>query len=213
VEQATARFDADAAPFKSATPVSAARAALAEQLQRALYGPYRKQLAALQRMTLSKFNAKVQGQKPTADVEEQLALLVKEALAAFDASAQGLLPSGVRWTYSYERASVLTAMREAAALHVQTLQVQGLYLSKAGHSIPVDFAAHWLLPHPFGRDSRSDPISSADEPAYRPQASLMRLKATDGYKPGSKLRDPDRKRMEEVKRYTKDMVFTDKMMS
>jgi len=135
------------------------------------------------------------------------------SIAAFDASAVGLLPSGVRWTYTYERASVLTAMREAAALHVQTLQVQGLYLSKAGHSIPVDFAAHWLLPHPFGRDSRSDPISSADEPAYRPQASLMRLKATDGYKPGSKLRDPDRKRMEEVKRYTKDMVFTDKMMS
>ena len=66
VASAVERFDADSAAFKGAAPVAAARSALAEQLQRALYGPYRKQLAALQRLTLSKLRAKVSATKPAA---------------------------------------------------------------------------------------------------------------------------------------------------
>jgi hypothetical protein len=96
--------------------------------------------------------------KPSADIEVQMKLLLDEALAAFDASAKALLPSGVRWTYAYERASVAETMEETARAHVQTLQVQGLYLSKANAKLPIDLAAHWLLPHPFGRDSRYDPV-------------------------------------------------------
>ena len=207
VDEAVARFDADSEKFKGAAPVAAARAALAEQLQRALYGPFRKQLAALQRMTLSKFRAKVQGSKPAADIEVTMKNLLAEATAAFDASAKGLVPTGVRWTYHYERASLLESMEDTAKAHVETLQVQGLYLSKANHRIPVDFSAHWLTMHPFGTDSRYDPISAADEPAYRPQASPMKLRATDGYRPGTKLRDPNVKEFD-----PKGMVFTDKMM-
>lgn len=207
VEEAVARFDADAERFKGAAPVAAARSALSEQLQRALYGPFRKQLNALQRTTLSKFRAKVQASKPNAEVEKTMAGLIDEAMAAFDASAKGLLPSGVRWTYTYERASVLESMQDAATAHVNTLQVQGLYISKSGGRMPVDFSAHWLLPHPFGRDSRYDPITSADEPSYKPQASPMKMRATDGYKPKSRLTDPDVKEAD-----PKGMVFTDKMM-
>lgn len=207
VEEAVARFDADAERFKGAAPVAAARSALAEQLQRALYGPYRKQLAALQRTTLSRFRAKVQASKPAADIEVTMKGLVDEAMAAFDTSAKGLLPGGVRWTYTYERATVLESMQETALAHVQTLQTQGLYLSKKGGRMPVDFSAHWLLPHPFGRDSRYDPITSSDEPAYKPQAAPMKLRATDGYKPKARLTDPDIKEAD-----PKGMVFTDKMM-
>ena len=157
VNDAVARFDADAATFKGVAPVGAARSALAEQLQRALYGPFRKQLAVLQRMTLSKFRAKVSATKPSADIEAQLKILLDEAKAAFDTSAKSLLPPGVRWTYSYERQSVLESMADTAKSHVETLQVQGLYLSTKNNNLPIDFAAHWLLPHPFGRDSRYDP--------------------------------------------------------
>ena len=167
--------------------------------------PYRKQLAALQRLSLSKFRAKVSGTKPAADIEAQLKVLVDEAKGAFDTSAKALLPSGVRWTYAYERASVLESMEDTAAQHVQTLQVQGLYLSKANHKLPIDFAAHWLMPHPFGRDSRYDPVSADDSPAYKPQAAPMKLTATDGYRPKSKLDDPQ-------EADPKAMVFTDKMM-
>lgn len=205
VDDALARFDADASSFKGAAPVGQARSALAEQLQRALYVPYRKQLAALQRLSLSKFRAKVSGTKPAADIEAQLKVLVDEAKGAFDTSAKALLPSGVRWTYAYERASVLESMEDTAAQHVQTLQVQGLYLSKANHKLPIDFAAHWLMPHPFGRDSRYDPVSADDSPAYKPQAAPMKLTATDGYRPKSKMEDP--KLVD-----PKSMVFTDKMM-
>jgi len=66
--------------------------------------------------------------------------------------------------------------------------------------MPIDFSAHWLLPHPFGRDSRYDPVSASDAPAFKPTASPMKLKATDGYKPRSGLQDPSA------------MVFYDKMM-
>lgn len=81
------------------------------------------------------------------------------------------------------------------------LQVQGLYLSTKSSKIPIDMAAHWLLPHPFGRDSRYDPVSADDAPSYKPQAATMKLRATDGYRPRSGLADP------------KGMVFTDKMIN
>ena len=252
-------------------------------------GPYRKQLAALQRQTLARFRAKVNALKPSVDIVEQCDALTKEAIAAFDASARSLLPDGVRWVPTYERTSVLESMQDTARLHVQTLQVQGLYLDKSSHRIPVDLSAHWLLMSPFGarvrahgtrrhphptaaprplpprpcphppaltaptshrgtppppspslpapsrprlfrravrshdaapesvslrsfplglaagRDSRFDPVGPSDEPAYKPQASEMKLRATDGYKPGSKLTDP--KQLD-----PKNMVFSDKMM-
>ena len=76
-------------------------------------------------------------------------------------------------------------------------------------TVSIDFSAHWLLPQPFGVDSRYDPIGATAEPAYRPQASQMKLKATDGYKPKTRLKDPDAKRIQEAR----DMVFVDKMMS
>jgi hypothetical protein len=100
-------------------------------------------------------------------------------------------------------------MEEAARLQVQTFQVQGLYLSKSGHKMPVDFSAHWLLPHPFGRDSRYDTISSSDEPTFKPHASPMKMRATDGYKPRSALKDPN---IDPSLIDPKGMIFTDKMM-
>jgi len=190
----------------SAAPVAAARKALIEQLQRVLYGPYRKQLAALQRQTLSKLRAKVAATKPSVEIVEQCKALVDESTAAFDAAAKALLPEGVRWTADYERRSVIESMAETAKLHVQTLQVQGLYLDKSSHRIPVDLSAHWLGLHPFGRDSRYDPVGPSDEPGFKPHAAEMKLRATDGYKPGSKLTDP--KLVD-----PKGMVFTDKMLS
>ena len=71
--------------------------------------------------------------------------------------------------------------------------------------MPIDVSAHWLLPHPFGRDSRYDPITSADEPTYRPQASPMQLRATEGYKSKEKLSDPELVN-------PRGMIFTDRMM-
>ena len=269
VSDALDSFDAASATFKGAAPVSAARDALAEQLQRALYGIYRKQVAALQRLTLSKLRAKVRkantrpshtpihhahplihsssslsqslsislilpsahpliilshplshivlppcpssrpqvaATKPAADIEAQLKVLLDEAKASFDTSAKALLPAGVRWTYSFERSLVVESMEDVALQHVQTLQVQGLYLSKRNAKVPVDVAAHWLLPHPFGRDSRYDPVSADDSPAYKPQAATMKLRATDGYRPRSRLTDPK-------EADPKSMIFTDKMMS
>lgn len=205
IASAIERFDAESTAFKGAAPVGAARAALSEQLQRVLYGPFRKQLAALQRQTLSKFRAKVGATKPAADIEVTLKAMLTEATAAFDTAAATLVPEGSRWTYDYERQAVLEQMDELAKLQVNTFQVQGLYLSKSGHKMPIDFSAHWLLPHPFGRDSRYDPISSSDEPAFRPSASPMKLKAEDGYKPKTKLQDPNLAD-------AKNMVFTDRMM-
>ena len=52
------QFDEDASSTQASAPVASARRALAEQLQRALYAPFRKQVAALQRQTLSKFRSK-----------------------------------------------------------------------------------------------------------------------------------------------------------
>ena len=138
--------------------------------------------------------------KPSAEVEEQLKALSKECTAAFDASAKSLLPTGVRWTTAYERTAVVDAMQESARAHIETLQVQGLYLPMTGHKLPIDFSAHWLGLRPFGRDSRYDPVTVKDEPRYRPHASPMKFKATKGYKPKTQMEDPD------------TMVFSDKMM-
>ena len=147
----------------------------------------------------------VSATKPSVEIEAQLKSLLDEATAAFDTSASALLPSGVRWTYAYERASVVESMADLAKSHVQTLQVQGLYLSKENNQLPVDFSAHWLLPHPFGRDSRYDPVSADDSPRYKPEASPMKLRATDGYRPKTRTRDPR-------EADPKSMIFTDKMM-
>jgi len=209
LNDAVARFDVDSTSFKGAAPVAAARAALSEQLQRVLYGPYRKQMAMLQKQTVGKFRAKVAAQKPSADIEVQMAKLLAEATEGFNEAAKALMPEGIGWSYTYERQAVVDMMEEAARLQVQTFQVQGLYLSKSGHKMPVDFSAHWLLPHPFGRDSRYDPITSSDEPTFKPHASPMNMRATDGYKPRSKLKDPN---LDPSAIDPKGMIFTDKMM-
>lgn len=200
LSDALARFDAAADVFKAGAPVGAARIALQEQLQRAIYSPYRKQLAKLQRYTLGRFRGKVNAVKPSSQIERALQEILSEASASFDIATNGLLPAGLKWSCSYERAAVLESMAEAARAHVETHMVQGLYLAQSGHSVPVDISAHWLLPHPFGRDSRYDPISATDLPVYKPKATTMRLRATNGYRSGSTLMDPQK------------MVFSDKMM-
>jgi len=200
IVSALERFDAESTSLTAAAPVGAARTALSEQLKRALYNPFRKQLQALQKQTLAKFRAKVQAQKPAANIEVTLKTLLSEAMTTFDAAAATLVPSETRWSYEHERRLVREGMDELAKLHVNTLQVQGLYLSTSEAKMPIDFSAHWLLPHPFGRDSRYDPVSASDAPAFKPTASPMKLKATDGYKPRSGLQDPSA------------MVFYDKMM-
>ena len=132
-------------------------------------GPYRKQLAALQRQTLARFRAKVNALKPSVDIVEQCDALTKEAIAAFDASARSLLPDGVRWVPTYERTSVLESMQDTARLHVQTLQVQGLYLDKSSHRIPVDLSAHWLLMSPFGARVRAHGTRRHPHPTAAPR--------------------------------------------
>lgn len=66
-------------------------------------------------------------------------------------------------------------MEEAARLHWQQLSAQGFHVSLDAHRPPVDFSAHVLLPHPFGRDSRYEQLSSSDEPEYSERASLYRM--------------------------------------
>ena len=102
--------------------------------------------------------------------------------------------------------SIVEAMAEVSEAHIQQLQVQGLYLAKTGHRVPVDVSVHTLRMHPFGRDSRYDPLRPDDAPAYKPQASVMKMRA-EGYKPRTKLKDPDLDAAD-----PRRMVFTDKMM-
>lgn len=64
----------------------------------------------------------------------------------------------------------------------------------------MQFSAHWLGLHPFGRDSRYDPVGVDDSPKFKPQAAPMSLRASSGYRPRTKRTDPNK------------MVFTDKMM-
>jgi len=191
------RFDAQAADLQDVAAIKDAREALRTQLLRSLYNPYRKQLTHLQRQALTKFSQKLATMKPSATVEDDLRKMIKESSAALDQDAKRLLPTDSTWSYTYEKNSVLTAIAESAANHVETLRVQGLYLPKTGQKVPVDLSAHWLLLSPFGVDARYDIVSSKDKPKYRPELSPMRLSATDGFK--QRYRDP------------KDMVFGDKL--
>jgi len=194
------RFDGEADEYAETTAAKAARSALEVQLTRALYAPYRKQLGALQRQTLAKFRQKLAALKPSTEIDAQLKALVKESGTGFEAQAKALVPPGTSWSYSYEMKAVRDNIAENAALHLQTLQVQGLYLPTEGVKLPLDMAVHWLGLHPFGRDSRYDPVGADDVPAFRPQAAPMSLRASDGYRPRTKRTDPKR------------MVFQDKMI-
>jgi len=200
LEAALSQFDAASAAYEGSAPVSAARVALKQQLSRALYAPFRKQIAALQRKTLASFRQKLQALKPSSEIDAQLSNLVRETAAAFDAAAAGLLPPGIKWSCSYEKQAVVDNVKENAQLHLHTLQVQGLYLPTEGVKLPLDISAHWLGLHPFGRDSRYDPVGADDSPAFRPQAAPMSMRASNGYRPRTKRTDP------------KNMVFTDKMI-
>jgi|Transcript_12601 hypothetical protein len=197
---ALSRFDTDAIDYAGSPPAVAARAALEVQLGRLLYTPYRKQLVSLQRQILSKFRQKLAALKPSTEIDAQLKQLCTESSAAFVAQAQALVPPGLKWTYSYEMQAVAENIAENANLHLQTLQVQGLYLPTDGVKLPLDMAVHWLGLHPFGRDSRYDPVGAGDAPAFRPQAAPMSLRASDGYRPRTKRTDPKR------------MIFQDKMI-
>ena len=113
-----------------------------------------------------------------------------------------LLPDAKAWNFAFEKQGVEMTVGEAGQSHTQTLQVQGLYLPATGYKMPVDIAAHWLMPAPFGRDSKNDPIGSSDTPAFQPKASEMRLSATDGYKP----------RARGLNRDAGSMIFDSKMI-
>ena len=197
VSDALDRFDAASESLKGAPSVDAARAALQEQLQRALYPPFRRQLAAAQRNTLSAFRQKLAALKPTAEVEVELKGMVKEALDGFGETAKALLPPTTKWGYGYEKSAVAATLKEQAQAHVETLRVQGLYLPKEGRHKPIDIGVHWLLLE-FGGDRLLN-LAKEGEPAFKEKAEPMRLRATTGYQPGQ-LSDP------------KQMVFDGKML-
>ena len=159
---------------------------------------------------------------PPTQVEAELRTMVKEAATKFEADAKAALPPTLPLSYSFEKQAVVTSMAEAAKAQappprtcpppprrrprappaprpqVELWRVQGLYLPLDGFKTPVDIGLHWLLPRPFGVDSRYDSISSRDKPKFRPRAAPMKVRAMDGYKARG-LQDP------------KDMVFDAKM--
>jgi len=199
LDECFARYDEGCGALNGAAAVASTRMALRLQLIRALHAPFRKQLMQLQKQAMEKFSQKIAALKPSAEVEAELKQMTKVASDAFVKQAEQLLPSGVEWSYSYEKSTLGAILDEQATNHVETLRVQGLYLPKTGQKIPVDFSAHYLMLSPFGQDSRYDGISSRDKPKFRPQASPMQLRATNGYK--AKLKGPE------------EMVFKEKLGS
>ena len=151
VSDALDRFDAASESLKGAPSVDAARAALQEQLQRALYPPAGASSRRRSGDTLSAFRQKLAALKPTAEVEVELKGMVKEALDGFGETAKALLPPTTKWGYGYEKSAVAATLKEQAQAHVETLRVQGLYLPKEGRHKPIDIGVHWLLLE-FGGD-------------------------------------------------------------
>lgn len=198
IDDALAQFDSEAEALQGAPPVAAARAALASMLARGAMPTCRRQLALLQLSTRDKFMQQLASTKPSMEVEKELHSMVKESTRAFEASAKAALPSLVACSFAFEKAAVRNSMSEAARQQIDLWRIQGLYLPMTGFKTPVDIGMHWLLPKPFGLDSRYDAVSSRDKPKFRPKAAAMKIRAMDGYKVHG-LKDP------------KAMVFDSKM--
>ena len=116
LETALSTYDTETEVLKAAKPgpVAEHRAALVLQLERALGGPYRKQLAALQKGALAKFRSKLGAMKPAVTVEKDLKALLKETKDSFESSAKKLVPAGTPLTWTYERDAVMTSLKEQA---------------------------------------------------------------------------------------------------
>lgn len=157
-DQATALLDEALATFDAATEgngaAAAARAHLRTQLLRALSPLFRRQLAMLQRQTLTSFEQKLRATQPSVQIEKDLKAIVKEASVSFDKQAATLLVPGCSWSYGFEKKAVENACKQSAAGRVEELRIQGLYLPKKGAAIPVDIHAHVFFPAPFGAASQ-----------------------------------------------------------
>jgi DNA-binding transcriptional regulator/RsmH inhibitor MraZ len=198
IDDSIAKYSADAAQLGGSPTVATARSALLSQITRAATPTCRRQLKLLQVQSRERFMQKLAALKPSLKVEAELRTMVKEAATKFEADAKAALPPTLPLSYSFEKQAVVTSMAEAAKAQVELWRVQGLYLPLDGFKTPVDIGLHWLLPRPFGVDSRYDSISSRDKPKFRPRAAPMKVRAMDGYKARG-LQDP------------KDMVFDAKM--
>lgn len=199
LEEALARFDADAAELQhaaAAAEISAARAALERQLSRALQLTARRQLALLQLSQRDKFLQLLAAIKPSLKVEAELKALLKRVGSDFEDKAKGVLPSCVGLSSTYEKRALELAASEAAKAQMDIWRLQGLYIPMSSAKIPVDFSAHWLQMNPFGADPRFDAAGARDKPKFRPQAYPIKLRARNGYK-AQGLTDP------------KSMVFVD----
>jgi len=201
VDETLASYDEATTSYCEVTSMGTVRKSLHQQMLRAMYPAYRKQLAHLQRQVLAKFRQKkgVFTAKPTVKIESDLRALVKDSVGEFKKQAQQLLSPWAGWSFRHEQSMVLSTLEEDVKAHIENMRVQGLYIPASGGRMPVDLSVHWLSLAPFGADERSDAIRpKRDKAKFRPRTTPMKVRATDGYK--IRARDP------------KEMVFTDKAL-
>mmetsp|Transcript_61844 Transcript_61844/g.147270 ORF Transcript_61844/g.147270 Transcript_61844/m.147270 type:complete len:239 (-) Transcript_61844:659-1375(-) len=155
---------------------------LVEEILFCLQIIFEKQVRKLKELSFRIFNEMLSKVPITEKVENAVKATIKISSELFCQRAAFLKPrkTSMNWSYEKEINSFKESIRQTATEKLQMARLQGIYLKKSKN--PINLSFHYLHPHPFGKDSRLDSLSSDDSVNYNSQlakkAWLMRQTAS-----------------------------------
>ena len=157
--------------FKNTTVFSKRKNLLLEEVLFCLQIIFEKQVQKLKELSFRIFNEMLSKVPITEKVENDVKATIKISAKVFSTRASFLKPvkTKTHWSYLRDLNTFKDSIRQTATEKLQMARLQGIYFKKAKN--PINLSFHYLHPHPFGKDSRFDPLSSKDPVNYNSQAS------------------------------------------
>jgi len=156
------KFDEDNSSRTSSAAFKRKRAELVAAMDRSFEDLTARQFRILSETEMQSFASNLESMTsgPNPNMGRDVMALSKSAKASFIKKAEALKPRGSRVRYNTYQKELFNNIKTQAKSRMQFAQMTGLYHPPKREPVSIGF--HYLHPHPFGLDSKSEHLSSND---------------------------------------------------
>ncbi|KAJ8903978.1 hypothetical protein NDN08_000508 [Rhodosorus marinus] len=156
------KFDEDNSSRTSSAAFKRKRAELVAAMNRSFEDLASRQFRILSETEMQSFASNLESMSsgPNPNMGKDINALSKAAKASFVKKAEALKPRGSRVRYDTYQKELFNNIKTQAKSRMQFAQMTGLYHPPKREPISIGF--HYLHPHPFGLDSKSEHLSLND---------------------------------------------------
>mmetsp|Transcript_12624 Transcript_12624/g.38642 ORF Transcript_12624/g.38642 Transcript_12624/m.38642 type:complete len:497 (+) Transcript_12624:41-1531(+) len=159
-----ASFDEQTKSCKSSPAYKRKREELVVDMNRVFHDCYTRQIHTLKTLVFDNFRDELEGAEGGQDMKAAVDKIARDAKQTFVQKAEAMKPKGLKCKYDFIKKELFRNIQETSSAMMQVAQIRGIYVPPERE--PVEISIHFLHPHPFGRDSKSEQLSMDDKVGF-----------------------------------------------